>query len=64
MAESAPVDLSAELPQQLREALACPRCQAVLDWNETGARCPACAVDYPWREGILDFVGELKDLNG
>lgn len=61
MAENTPVDSSAQLPQQLRDALACPRCQGGLDWSPAGARCLACAGDYAWREGVLDFVGELKD---
>jgi SAM-dependent methyltransferase len=35
--------------------LACPKCRAPLPTTERGARCAACAIDFPLREDVLDL---------
>lgn len=57
----------ARMPNQTpdQKALACPNCRGPLAFGPSGARCPACALDYPIAEGVLctgrteAFLGEF-----
>jgi uncharacterized protein YbaR (Trm112 family) len=44
----------AELPQELKEILACPRCKGDLEFREAQAeiRCPACRLAFRIDDGI------------
>ena len=40
----------------------CPRCAGrTLLSKPSGLSCTSCKVPYPWREGILDMIGECAD---
>ncbi len=45
-------------------SLVCPHCRSRLAPAATGARCEACATDYPERDGILDLTLGSQGLPG
>jgi hypothetical protein len=61
MSQGPSTSLPQGMPESLRELFICPRCQGRLDWNPAGARCQPCQAEYPWREGMLDFVGNVDE---
>lgn len=48
------------LPDWLTSTLACPRCKGPLDWRAAPheARCPACRLGFPVRDGVPELVLE------
>ena len=38
----------------------CPRCRGPLEPERDSRRCPACAVGYPERDGILELVAAYQ----
>jgi len=54
------------LDKALMEILACPKCKAGVQYNESknGLVCPACQLEYPIRDDIpVMLIDEAKSLN-
>jgi SAM-dependent methyltransferase len=48
---------SPELADEVRAILRCPSCQTELQDEANGVACPECASRFPFRSGVLRFVG-------
>jgi|GEM_PF-5577815 len=55
------MDKSVGIPDELKPLFVCPRCHGTLSWREAGAHCQPCGLEFPLKDGLLDFVSALQD---